>query len=264
MKVLGPRTFVAIPANCMSAVSFLYPQISFTTNSMITPFPATAAVLSGIEAGAKALGLKDYNVVGFAGDGGTADIGIQALSGAIDRGDRVIYVCYDNEAYMNTGTQKSGLTPYGSRTTTSPAGKNLPGAVGRKKDMFQIVAAHGIEYAATACIGYPEDFLKKISKAAQCSTTSYIHVLAPCATGWGFPVEQTVEIGKMVVDCGLWYLAEYENEEFVLNRKPKEFSPIEDYLKKQVRFKHLKEKEIKFITANRDKKWEKILKNWKV
>ena len=259
MKVLGPRTFVAIPANCMSAVSFLYPQISFTTNSMITPFPATAAVLSGIEAGAKALGLRDYNVVGFAGDGGTADIGIQALSGAIDRGDRVIYVCYDNEAYMNTG-----ITPYGSRTTTSPAGKNLPGAVGRKKDMFEIVAAHGIEYAATASIGYPEDFLKKVSKAAQCRTTSYIHVLAPCATGWGFPVEQTVDIGKFAVDCGLWYLAEYENEEFTLNRKPNEFSPIEDYLKKQVRFKHLKEKEIEFITANRDKKWGKILKNWKV
>jgi pyruvate ferredoxin oxidoreductase beta subunit len=264
MKVLGPRTFVAIPANCMAAVSFLYPQISFTTNSMITPFPATAAVLSGIEAGSKALGSRDYNVVGFAGDGGTADIGIQALSGTIDRGDRVIYVCYDNEAYMNTGIQKSGLTPFGARTTTSPAGENLPGAVGRKKDMFEIVAAHGIEYAATASIGYPEDFLKKMGKAARCTTTSYVHVLAPCSTGWGFPVEQTVEMGKLAVDCGLWYLAEYENEEFTLNRKPKEFSPIEDYLKKQARFRHLKEKEISSIVSGRDKKWEKILKNWKI
>jgi pyruvate ferredoxin oxidoreductase beta subunit len=263
MKVLGPRTFVAIPANCMAAVSFLYPQISFTTNSMITPFPATAAVLSGIEAGARALGLKDYNVVGFAGDGGTADIGIQALSGSIDRGDRVIYVCYDNEAYMNTGIQKSGLTPFGSKTTTTPAGKNIPGSVGRKKDMFEIVAAHGIEYAATASIGYPEDFLKKIGKAAICKTTSYVHVLAPCSTGWGFPVEKTVEMGKDAVDCGLWYLAEYENEKFVLNRKPKEFSPIEDYLKKQARFRHLKEKEIDHIKAGRDKKWKKILENWK-
>src|SRR6056297_650465 len=262
MKVFGPRTFVALPANCMSAVSFLYPQISFTTNAMITPFPATGAVLSGIEAGARALGFEDYNVVGFAGDGGTADIGIQALSGAIDRGDRVIYLCYDNEAYMNTGIQKSGLTPFGSKTTTSPAGENLPGATGRKKDMFEIVAAHGIEYAATASIGYPEDYLKKVSRAAQCSTTSYIHVLSPCSTGWGFPVEHTVELGKDAVDCGLWYLAEYENEEFTLNRKPKEFKPIEDYLKKQARFKHLKEKEIDFIKYSRDRKWEKIVKKW--
>ena len=264
MKVLGPRTFAALPPNCMSAVSFLYPQISFTTNAMVSPFAATGAVLSGIEAGARVLGFKDYNVVGFAGDGGTADIGIQALSGAIDRGDRIIYVCYDNEAYMNTGIQKSGLTPYGSRTTTSPAGENRPGATGRKKEMFEIVAAHGIEYAATASIGYPEDYLKKISRAAQCRTTSYIQVLAPCATGWGFPVEQTVEMGKLAVDCGLWYLAEYENEEFVLNRKPKAFSSIEDYLKKQARFKHLKGKDIEFITGSRDKKWEKILKKWKV
>lgn len=263
MKILGPRTFVAIPANCMSAVSFLYPQISFTTNCMISPFPATGAVLSGIEAGSRALGFKDYHVVGFAGDGGTADIGLQALSGAIDRGDRIIYVCYDNEAYMNTGIQKSGLTPFGSRTTTSPAGKNIPGATGRKKDMFEIVAAHGIEYAATASIGYPEDYLRKISKAAQCSSTSYIHVLSPCATGWGFPVEQTIEMGREAVDCGLWYLAEYENEEFVLNRKPKEFSSVEDYLKRQSRFKHLKEKEIDFIVSNREKKWAKITKTWK-
>ncbi|HPD98386.1 MAG TPA: thiamine pyrophosphate-dependent enzyme, partial [Synergistales bacterium] len=135
MKVLGPRTFVAIPANCMAAVSFLYPQISFTTNSMITPFPATAAVLSGIEAGARALGLKDYNVVGFAGDGGTADIGIQALSGSIDRRDRVIYVCYDNEAYMNTGVQRSGSTPFCVHTTTTPYGSQSQGNPRPKKDM---------------------------------------------------------------------------------------------------------------------------------
>lgn len=264
MKVLGPRTFVAIPANCMSAVSFLHPQISFSTNSMISPFAATGAVLSGIEAGARALGMKDYHVVGFAGDGGTADIGIQALSGAIDRGDRIIYVCYDNEAYMNTGIQKSGLTPYGSSTTTSPAGRNLPGATRMKKNMFEIVAAHDIAYAATASIGYPEDYLRKISKAAQCASTSYIHVLAPCSTGWGFPIEKTVEMGKEAVDCGLWYLAEFENGEFLLNRKPGEFSPLRDYLKKQARFRHLSDKDLEVITANRDRKWEKILKKWSV
>lgn len=264
MKVLGPRTFVAIPANCMSAVSFLHPQISFSTNSMISPFAATGAVLSGIEAGARALGMKDYHVVGFAGDGGTADIGIQALSGAIDRGDRIIYICYDNEAYMNTGIQKSGLTPYGSSTTTSPAGKNLPGATRMKKNMFEIVAAHDIAYAATASIGYPEDYLRKVSRAAQCESTSYIHVLAPCSTGWGFPIEKTVEMGKEAVDCGLWYLAEFESGEFRLNRKPREFSPLKDYLKKQARFRHLTDSDMDLIIANRDRKWEKILGKWSV
>jgi len=264
MKVLGPRSLVALPANCMSAVSFLYPQISFSSNSMITPFAATGAVLSGIEAGARALGLKDYHVVGFAGDGGTADIGIQALSGAIDRGDRVIYICYDNEAYMNTGIQKSGLTPYGSRTTTSPAGKNLPGATRMKKNMFEIVAAHDIAYAATASIGYPEDYLKKISKAAQCESTSYVHVLAPCATGWGFPIEQTVQMGKEAVDCGLWYLAEFEEGEFRLNRNPGTFSPVEEYLKKQARFRHLGKEDVDVILRNRDRKWEKIRNKWSV
>lgn len=263
LKVLGQNTFVALPANCMSAVGFLFPQMSFFTNAIITPFAATASVLSGIEAGARAQGLEDYHVVGFAGDGGTADIGIQALSGAIDRRDRVIYICYDNEAYMNTGIQQSGLTPYGSRTTTSPAGKNLPGATKMKKNMFEIVAAHGIEYAATASIGYPEDYMKKVSRAAQCEGTSYIHVMAPCCTGWGFPGDRTVEIAKEAVDCGLWFLAEYENEEFKLNRKPSSFSPVREYLMKQGRFRHLGDDDVRIIEEHRDHKWEKMFKGWK-
>ncbi len=262
LKVLGQNSFVSLPPNCMSAVGFLFPQISFVTNAIIAPFAANAAVLSGIEAGAKALGLKDHHVVGFAGDGGTADIGIQALSGAIDRGDRIIYICYDNEAYMNTGIQQSGLTPYGARTTTSPAGKNLPGSIKMKKNMFEIVAAHGISYAATASIGYPEDYLKKVSKAAQCESTSYIHVMAPCCTGWGFPGERTIEIAKEAVDCGLWFLAEYENEKFTLNRKPSSFSPVKEYLMKQGRFRHLGDDDISIIERHRDHKWEKMLKNW--
>lgn len=261
LKVLGERTFTALPAGCMSAVGFIYPQMAFRNNAIITPFAATGAVLSGIQAGAKALGLKDYHVVGFAGDGGTADIGIQALSGAIDRNDKVIYICYDNEAYMNTGIQKSGLTPYGTKTTTSPAGKNLPGATSMKKNMFEIVAAHDIQYAATASIGYPEDFLNKIKKAAENEGTSYIHVMAPCPTGWGYPTEKTIEIAKEGVDCGLWYLAEYENGEFKLNKKPKEFTKIEHYLKRQGRFKHLQPKDIEIIEQHRDYKWNKI-KNW--
>ena len=144
----------------------------------------------------KPLGLTDYTVVGFAGDGGTADIGLQSLSGAIDRGDRIMYICYDNEAYMNTGVQTSGLTPYGAKTTTSPAGDRLPGNTKPKKNVFEIVAAHDIPYAATASLGYPEDLLNKVAKAKATDGPSYIHIFAPCPTGWGCASELTVDIAK--------------------------------------------------------------------
>ncbi len=264
LKVLGERTFTVIPAGCMSAVGFIYPQLCFSNNAIISTFPGTASMLSGIAAGAKALGLKDYHVVGIAGDGGTADIGIQALSGAIDRRDRIIYVCYDNEAYMNTGIQKSGLTPYGARTTTTPAGENIRGTVTQKKSMFEIAAAHGIDYAATASVGYIQDLINKVRKASLVEGTSYIHVFAPCPTGWGTPVDSAVDIAKEAVDCGLWYLAEYENGEFVLNKNPREFSSAEQYLKKQSRFKHLKSEDIDSITSSRDKKWARIRKAWNI
>jgi len=262
LKVLGERTFTVIPAGCMSAVGFVYPQLCFATNAIISTFAGTASMLSGIAAGAKALGLKDYHVVGIAGDGGTADIGIQALSGAIDRRDKIIYVCYDNEAYMNTGIQKSGLTPYGARTTTTPAGENIPGTVTQKKNMFEIVAAHGIDYAATASIGYIQDFMNKIQKASKVNGTSYIHVFAPCPTGWGIPSDSAGERDKEAVDGGLWYLAEYENNEFTLNKNPEEFTPVEEYLKKQSRFKHLKKEDIDRIIEARDKKWKLIRSRW--
>ena len=263
LKVLGERTFTVVPAGCMSAVGFIYPQLCFFNNAIISTFPGTASMLSGIAAGAKALGLKDFHVVGIAGDGGTADIGIQALSGAIDRRDKVIYVCYDNEAYMNTGIQKSGLTPYGARTTTTPAGKNIKGTVTGKKNMFEIVAANGIDYAATASVGYIQDFLNKVQKAAKVEGTSYIHVLTPCPTGWGIATDSTVEIAKEAVDCGLWYLAEYENGEFKLNKNPKEFTPVEDYLRKQFRFRHLDDDDIQKITDIRDAHWKKMRSSWK-
>jgi pyruvate ferredoxin oxidoreductase beta subunit len=215
-----------------------------------------------VAAGARVLGVKDFHVVGFAGDGGTADIGIQALSGAIDRNENIIYICYDNEAYMNTGVQKSGLTPFGATTTTTPAGENMPGTLTQKKSMFEIVAAHGISYAATASVGYPQDFMNKVNKAKQVKGTSYIHVFSPCPTGWGTSVDTTIEIAREAVDCGLWYLAEFEDGAFKLNRNPKEFTPVEEYVKKQGRFKHLGSDEIDIIIKNRDKKWEQIRNNW--
>jgi len=264
MKVLGERTFTVVPAGCMSAVGFMYPQLCFANNALISTFAGTASMMSGIAAGAKALGLQDFHVVGIAGDGGTADIGLQALSGAIDRRDRVIYICYDNEAYMNTGIQKSSLTPFGARTTTTPTGKRIRGSQTQKKNMFEIVAAHGIEYAATASVGYIQDLLHKVNKAKSVDGTSYIHVFAPCPTGWGTPSDSAIDIGKEVVDCGLWYLAEWEDGEFILNRNPKEFASVRDYLSCQGRFRHLLDGDVEQIIQERDRKWAAIRRNWRI
>ena len=257
LKVLGSNAVSVLPAGCMSAVGFNFPQLCFSNNSIISTF-------AGVEAGLRARGYKDFTAVGFAGDGGTADIGIQALSGAIDRNDNIIYICYDNEAYMNTGIQKSGLTPFGAKTTTTPAGANIHGNIRSKKNMFEIAAAHDIPYAATASVGYIYDFIRKVQKASKINGTKYIHVIAPCPTGWGIAPDETVDIAKEVVDCGLWYLAEYENGGFKLNNKPKEFTSIEAYLRKQGRFKHLTDEDIQIITASRDKKWEYINKNFEL
>ena len=262
LKVLGKNAVSVLPAGCMSAVGFNFPQLCFSNNSIISTFAGTASMLTGIEAGLRAKGYKDFTAVGFAGDGGTADIGIQALSGAIDRNDNIIYICYDNEAYMNTGIQKSGLTPFGARTTTTPAGANVHGNIRPKKNMFEIVAAHGIPYAATASVGYIGDFIAKVQKASQIQGTKYIHVIAPCPTGWGVAAYETVEIAKEVVDSGLWYLAEYENGEYRLTHRPKEFTSAEAYLKRQGRFRHLTEDDIKVITDSRDEKWKFIEKNF--
>lgn len=260
LKILGRRSVAVLPAGCMSAVGFNFPQLSFANNAIISTFAGTASMMTGIQAGLKALGKTDFQVVGFAGDGGTADIGIQALSGAIDRNDDILYICYDNEAYMNTGIQKSSLTPFGARTTTTPVGSVIKGNLHNKKNMFEIVAAHGITYAATASIGYLPDFMKKVEKAASIRGTKYIHIIAPCPTGWGIKTEDCVEIAKEVVDCGLWYLAEFENGEYKLNRKIKEFSDVETYIKKQGRFKHLTDEDIQLIEASRNKKWDYLNK----
>jgi len=264
LKVLGARSLVAVPAGCISAVSFIYPQMAFNVNSIISTFAGTASMLSGMAAGAKALGLSDYHVVGFAGDGGTVDIGIQALSGAIDRHEKIIYICYDNEGYMNTGVQQSGATPKSAKTTTTPVGSNMRGSATGKKNMFEIVAANGIDYAATASIGYPEDYLNKVSRAASVNGTSYIHVLSPCPTGWGFNERECIQLAREAVDSGLWALAEYSNGEFALSRKPTAFKPVKEYLARQSRFKHLEATEISAAEAERDAYWERIRKNWKV
>lgn len=264
LKVLGERSIAVLPAGCMSAVGFNFPQLCFSNNAIISTFAGTASMLTGVEAGLRVQGIRDFHAVGFAGDGGTADIGIQALSGAIDRNDDILYICYDNEAYMNTGIQKSSLTPFGAKTTTTPAGKNIRGNLRPKKNMFEIAAAHDIAYTATASIGFLNDFMNKVEKASKMKGTKYIHVIAPCPTGWGIATDATVDFAKEIVDCGLWYLAEYENGEFILNYKPTEFSDVEAYLKGQSRFAQLTDEDIRRICRSRDKKWEVIHKNFKL
>lgn len=260
LKVLGPHAVAALPAGCMSAVGFNFPQLCFANNAIITPFAATASVLTGIEAGLRAQGLKpdDCTVVGFAGDGGTADIGLQALSGAIDRNDDVLYICYDNEAYMNTGIQKSSLTPFGASTTTMPAGRNQHGCLTQKKNMFEIVAAHGIPYAATASVGYLEDFMRKVEHASHIHGTRYIHVLVPCPTGWGCATDATIDLAREVVDCGLWYLASFEDGVFHVDHDPGQFTDVAHYLRSQGRFRALDDTDIASIVAQRDAKWREM------
>ncbi len=262
LKALGDRAVAVLPAGCMSAVGFNFPQLCFANNAMISTFAGTASMMTGVLAGLRARGEEDFTVVGFAGDGGTADIGIQALSGAIDRNDDVLYICYDNEAYMNTGTQKSSLTPFGASTTTSPAGKVSKGNMSEKKDMLAIVAAHGIPYAATASIGYLDDYAEKVRKAASVRGTKFIRVLAPCPTGWGIPTDRTIDYARAAVDCGLWPLAEYSEGTFRLSRRMTRPEALDDYIKGQRRFRHLGPEDIEHIRSARDSRWENIGKNW--
>lgn len=263
LKVLGERSIAVLPAGCMSAVGFNFPQLCFSNNAIISTFAGTASMLTGVEAGLRAQGITDFQAVGFAGDGGTADIGIQALSGAIDRNDDILYICYDNEAYMNTGVQKSSLTPFGSKTTTTPAGSNIHGNVRAKKNMFEIVAAHGIPYAATASVGYLNDFIRKVKRASEIRGTKYIHVAAPCPTGWGIDTDETIEIAKEAVDCGLWILAEYKDGVFYRNRKPSQPENLAQHIKKQGRFRHLTQEDIDVLIAGRDAKWNLVERDWK-
>jgi pyruvate ferredoxin oxidoreductase beta subunit len=262
LKILGKRTIVTLPASCMSTVTTQYPQMNYTVPSLTMAFAGTGAVLTGMSAGLKAQGITDVNVLGFAGDGGTADIGLQALSGAVERGDDFIYICYDNEAYMNTGVQRSSLTPIGANTTNSPSGTASYGEKKPKKNLFEIMIAHRIPYAATASSAYPYDYMNKVEKLRGIKGPRFVHIMCPCPTGWGFATDLTVAIGKLAVETGLWYLAEYENGKVKMNQVPKTLKPVDEYLKAQRRFRHLTAENMKMIQENRDKEWEEIRQKW--
>jgi pyruvate ferredoxin oxidoreductase beta subunit len=246
-KALGDNIIIANATGCMEIVSSQLPWTSWSVPWIHTLFENTAAVASGIESGIKAMARKgryspsDVKVVAMAGDGGTSDIGLQALSGALERGHNFLYVCFDNEAYMNTGIQRSSSTPYGAATTTSPAGKVKPGQLTWKKNMAAIAAAHNIPYVATACPSYPLDLMAKVEKAVATKGPSYLHVLSVCPTGWRCPGELTIKIGRLAVETGMFPLYEVENGHYHLSYDPPDLRPVTDYMKLQGRFRHLSE-----------------------
>jgi pyruvate ferredoxin oxidoreductase beta subunit len=265
-KALGQNVIIANATGCMEIVSSQLPYTSWRVPWIHTLFENTAAVASGVEAGLKAMtrkGKKDMqgvNVVAMAGDGGTSDIGLQALSGALERGHKLLYICFDNEAYMNTGIQRSSSTPFGASTTTSPAGRVSMGQFSWKKDMPAIAAAHNIPYVATACPSYPFDMMEKIQKGVSVSGPAYIHVLSVCPTGWRCPADLTVRIGRLAVETGIFPLYEVVNGEYRLSLDFPQLRPVEDYMKLQGRFRHLSPESISKIQSVVARKYEELRK----
>lgn len=234
MDVLGEDTIIIIPPGCAASFSGYGKETAIKVPGYQGNLENTAASAVGVRAALNAKGNTHTTVVGFAGDGGTVDIGLQALSGAMERRDKILYICYDNEAYMNTGIQASSSTPYLASTTTTPAGKPTV-----RKDLMQIAIAHDIPYAATASIYNLPDLKKKVQKAKDTEGPSLIHVHTPCPTGWRSDPSKTVELARAAVQTGCWVLYEYEDGKVTINYKPKELAPLEDYIKLQGRFKGL-------------------------
>ena len=258
LKALGKNTVAISATGCLEVMTTPYPETAWEIPWIHVAFENAGAVASGVESALRIQGKDDVNVVAFGGDGGTVDIGLQSLSGAMERGHNFTYICYDNEAYMNTGIQRSGATPYGASTTTSPVGKDSFGENKPKKNMPMIMAAHGIPYVATASISYPEDLMKKVKKAAEVDGPAYIHLNQPCTTGWGYPSSKTIEMGRLAVETGSWILYEIENGEFNVTYRPSERKPVSEYLKPQKRFRHLTEDHIEEIQKLVDSQCEEL------
>jgi len=252
LKALGEKTMVVIPACCWGVIAGPYPQSSLKVPILQTAFATAGATASGLRAALDMRGDSETTVMAWAGDGGTFDIGIQALSGAVERNEDFIYVCYDNEAYMNTGVQRSSATPFGMRTTTTP-GKGWKKS--RKKNMVEILAAHRIPYAATASIAYPEDMIKKFYKARRMKGgTRFLHIFASCPTGWRIPSEMSVKIARLAVQTNVFPLYEVEDGvDYTINIKGNR--PVRDYFKIQGRFKHLTDGDIEQIQKMVDEDW---------
>jgi 2-oxoisovalerate ferredoxin oxidoreductase beta subunit len=258
LKGLGERTILSIPACCWAVMPGYWPANCLKVPLLYTAFEATGAAISGLRAALDVKGVEDVTVVGFAGDGGTVDIGLQALSGAAERRTDAIYVMYDNEAYMNTGIQRSGSTPWGAWTTTTPVGTSHGFKHEFKKDIMAIMQAHRIPYAATVSPAFPEDFIKKVEKAKKIKGLKFIHALSPCPPGWRTNPALSVEIARLAVDSRVFPLYEIENGKVHITRKGKGL-PLSEYLKVQGRFQHLTEQEIAEMQKGVDDSWIMLL-----
>ncbi len=270
MRAAGPDTVVSFATGCMEVSTTIFPDTAWKVSYIHNAFENSAATMSGVETAYRALKRKGkinrkMNFIAFGGDGGTYDIGFQSLSGAMERGHNMLYVCYDNEAYMNTGIQRSSSTPKGAHTNTSQAGKVRQGKGEHKKDLTHVMIAHGIPYVAQASPHNPVDLMRKVEKALAIEGPAFMNIYASCNRGWRIPMERSIEVGKDAADCCVWPLFEVENGEWTLNYKPKEKKPIKDYLFAQGRFKHLQKEENLYIVDELqeqvDRRWDWILSN---
>ncbi|HEY50590.1 MAG TPA: pyruvate synthase subunit beta [Dehalococcoidia bacterium] len=264
-KAIGNNAIIVNATGCMEVVASPFPYTSWRIPWIHTLFENAAAVASGAEAGLKALEKKgkrperNIKVVALAGDGGTSDIGLQALSGALERGHDFVYICLDNEAYMNTGIQRSSATPYGASTTTSPAGKESLGQVTWKKNLPAIAVAHDIPYVATACPSYHRDLMRKVTKAVETPGPAYIHILSVCPTGWRCATDDAIKVGRLAVRTGIFPLYEVTNGQYKMSLSLTKLEPVENYLKTQGRFRHLTEDTIKEIQERVTREYNKLV-----
>ena len=257
LKAPALGTTVVVPACCQTVIDGEFPGTAMRVPILHTAFETAAAAASGVRAAQRIKGLdQNSHVLAWAGDGGTFDIGIQALSGAAERNEDIIYVCYDNEAYMNTGIQRSSATPMGAWTTTTPV--NAPESAS-KKDIIRIMASHGIPYAATASAGYPDDLYQKMCKARDISGTRFIHILTPCPAGWKTSPSKTISLGKLAVQTRVFPLYEVENDQWKVHKRPSTARPVREYLELQGRFKHLDDEAIDLIQHHVDTRWRRLL-----
>lgn len=253
LKALGPRTIITIPASCMATIGGSDLTTAWEIPFYHALFETAPAVASGIRAALDIQGIKDVNVVSWAGDAGTADIGFQSLTGAAERQENIIHVCYDNETYMNTGGQAGSVTPYLAVTPDTPGGKPTP-----RKDMLAIMAAHRPAYLATASIAYPLDLIQKFQKAKEIQGFRYIHILAPCFKGWGIREDQTVQVARLAVESGLWLLYEEIKGQRRVTYMPERRVPVADYLRLQGRFKHMDDAAVAALQAEVDRRFQEV------
>ena len=261
---------IAEATGCLEVATTIYPYSAWRVPWMHNAFENAAATISGIETAYRSLVKqgkiedRDVKFLAFAGDGGTYDIGLQSLSGAVERGHAFLYVCFDNGAYMNTGIQRSSATPFGAHTTTSPAGKVIPGKMQFRKPLTEIMAAHDMPYAAQASPWRWRELMQKARKGVAADGPAFLNVLASCPRGWRHPTEQTIEVTRLATDTCWWPLFEVDHGEWKLNYKPREKRPITDWLEAQGRFRHLLRPEnkplVEKIQAEVDRRWEQLLK----